>query len=121
MTECKGHNCKEQLDKDWLDTNGNKCIDCMYEDHVEDLIGQSTLTGVLSFFCSIVKNKLYNQIRSIIMNSVKNIYCTLCRTLGTMVSTGKESFMEGYSNPYQPSNVEEDVHLREPQMDYDPV
>ena len=55
------------------------------------------------------------------MNSVKNIYCTLCRTLGTMVSTGKESFMEGYSNPYQPSNVEEDVHLREPQMDYDPV
>jgi len=39
MTECKGHNCKEQLDKDWLDTNGNKCIDCMYEDHVEDLIG----------------------------------------------------------------------------------
>ena len=62
------------------------------------------------------------------MDSVKNIYCTLCRTLGTMVSTGIESFMEGYNSPYQPSNVEEDAHLRETEdespilhVDYDPA
>jgi len=31
---------------------------------------------------------------------MKNLYCTIIRTLGTIASTSKESFMEGWNDPY---------------------
>ena len=38
---------------------------------------------------------------------IKSIYTIVFKTLGTMTSTAKDSFMEGYNNPYKP--VEEEV------------
>ena len=38
---------------------------------------------------------------------IKSIYTVVFKTLGTITSTAKESFMEGYNNPYKP--VEEKV------------
>ena len=31
---------------------------------------------------------------------MKNLYCTILRTFGIIASTSKESFMEGWNNPY---------------------
>ena len=37
---------------------------------------------------------------------MKDLYCTIMRTFGIIASTSKESFMEGWNNPYI---AEEDV------------
>ena len=34
---------------------------------------------------------------------IKSIYTTIFKTLGTMTSTAKDSFIEGYNNPYKPA------------------
>ena len=46
------------------------------------------------------------------MKAIKNMFVVSCKTLGIVTATAKDSFMEGYRNPYKP---QEEV-VKEPEV-----